>query len=163
MDLRSALRHAAPVFDLDASARRFSIGVIVLLALAACAKDDNSVGQAPPSSESATASPTPTESPAATCDEPSRTKIELVAKNVLFKVKCLVVPAGEPLIVAVQNKDFVNHNFAIYTLEFASEFSGDITFPNERVTYKVPALEAGQYLFQCDIHPADMSGPLIVV
>jgi len=144
------------------AARRFSIGVIVLLTLAACAKDDNSVGQAPSSSESATVSPTPTESPAATCDEPSETKIQLLAKNVHFNVKCLVVPAGEPLTVAFQNKDFVNHNFSIYTLEFASEFTGDITYPQERITYKVPALEAGQYLFQCDIHPADMSGPLIV-
>jgi plastocyanin len=144
------------------AARRFSIGVIVLLTLAACAKDDNSVGQAPSSRESATGSPTPTESPAATCDEPSETKIQLVAKNVHFNAKCLVVPAGEPLTVAFQNKDFVNHNLSIYTLEFASEFTGDITYPQERITYKVPALEAGQYLFQCDIHPADMSGPLIV-
>jgi plastocyanin len=141
------------------AARRLSI-VVVLLALAACA--NNSVLQAPSSSESATGSPTPTESPAATCDEPSETEIQVVAKNVHFNVKCLVVPAGEPWTVAFQNKDFVNHNFSIYTLEFASEFTGDITYPQERITYKVPALEAGQYLFQCDIHPADMSGPLIV-
>ena len=144
------------------AARRVSIAAVLLLALAGCAKDANSVGQAPSSSESATVSPTPTESPAATCDEPSQTKIELVAKNIHFSVKCLVVPAGKPLTVAFQNKDFVNHNFSIYTLEFASEFTGDITYPDERVTYKVPALEPGQYLFQCDIHPADMSGPLIV-
>lgn len=141
--------------------RRVSI-VVALLALAACAKDDNSVGKAPSSSESDTGSPMPTESPAATCDEPSETKIRLVAKNVHFNVKCLAVPAGEPWTVALQNKDFANHNFSIYTLEFASEFTGDITYPEERVTYKVPALELGQYLFQCDIHPTDMSGPLIV-
>ena len=150
------------MFDLSAAARRFSIGGMLLVTLAACAKADNSVGQAPSSSESATVSPTPTESPAATCNEPSNTKIELVAKNVHFNLKCLVVPAGEPVTVAFQNKDLVNHNFSIYTLEFASEFTGDITYPEERITYKVPALEAGQYLFQCDIHPADMSGPLIV-
>jgi plastocyanin len=159
VDLRSPLRHAAPMTAV--AFRRISI-VVALLALAACAKDDNSVGQAPSSSESAIESPTPTESPAATCDEPSETKIQLVAKNVHFNVKCLAVPAGEPWTVAFQNKDFANHNFSIYTLEFASEFTGDITFPNERVTYKVPALEVGQYLFQCDFHPADMSGPLIV-
>jgi plastocyanin len=141
------------------AARRLSI-VVVLLALAACA--NNSVLQAPSTSESATGSPTPTESPAATCDAPSETKIQLVAKNIHFSVKCLVVPAGEPWTVAFQNKDFANHNFSIYTLEFASEFTGDITYPEERVTYKVPALEVGQYMFQCDIHPADMSGPLIV-
>ena len=113
--------------------------MIVFLTLAACAKDDNSVGQAPSSSASATGSPTPTESPSATCDEPSETKIQLVAKNAHFSVKCLVVPAGEPVTVALRNKSFANHNFAIYTLEFASEFTGDITYPEERVTYKVPA------------------------
>ena len=138
------------------------MGVLLFLALASCAEDGNDVGQEPSSSETVTVSPTPTESPAATCDEPSRTKIELVAKNVLFSLKCLVVPSGEPWTVSFQNKDFVNHNLSIYTLEFTGEFTGDITYPNERVNYKVPALEPGQYLFQCDIHPQDMSGPLIV-
>jgi plastocyanin len=142
------------------AARRVSIGFLLLLTLASCAKDDNSVGVGP--TQSASVSPTPTESPAATCDEPSQTKIELVAKNVHFSVKCLVVPAGKPLTVSFQNKDSVNHNFSIYTLDFAGEFTGDITYPNEKVTYEVPALEPGQYLFQCDIHPRDMSGPLIV-
>jgi plastocyanin len=144
------------------AACRASMGVLLLLALASCAEDGNDVGQGPSSSETDTVSPTPTESPAATCDEPSLTKIELVAKNVHFSRKCLVVPAGEPLTVSFQNKDFVNHNLSIYTLAFEGEFTGDITYPNERVSYKVPALEPGQYLFQCDIHPADMSGPLIV-
>jgi plastocyanin len=157
VDLRGAPRHAASMTAI--AVRRVSI-VVVLLALAACAKDDNSIGVGP--TTSATVSPSPSESPAATCDEPSETEIQLVAKNVHFNVKCLVVPAGEPWTVTFQNKDFANHNFSIYTLEFASEFTGDITYPEERVTYKVPALEAGQYLFQCDIHPADMSGPLIV-
>jgi plastocyanin len=144
------------------AAHRVSIGALLFLALAACAKDANSVGQAPSATESASVSPTPTESPAATCDEPSRTEVQIVAKNIHFSVKCLVVPAGKPLTVAFENKDFVNHNFSIYTLDFKGEFTGDITYPNERVHYKVPALEPGQYLFQCDIHPADMSGPLIV-
>ncbi len=85
-----------------------------------------------------------------------------MAKNVRFNVKCLVVPAGEPLLIELVNRDSVNHNVSIYTLEFASAFTGDIAYPAERFRYKVPALEAGQYLFQCDIHPRDMEGPLIV-
>jgi plastocyanin len=161
MDLRRVHGHAASMIDIPATARRASIGMLLLLSLAACAKADDSAGAASPT-DNAMVSPTPTESPAATCDEPSRTMIELVAKNIHFSVKCLVVPAGKPLTVTFQNKDFANHNFSIYTLEFASEFTGDITYPNENVNYKVPALEPGQYLFQCDIHPADMSGPLIV-
>jgi plastocyanin len=139
-----------------------SIGLLLLVALASCAEDGNSVGQGPSSSDSVAVSPTPTESPAATCDEPSETKIELVATTLHFNVECLVVPAGEPLAVTLKNKDKFNHNFSIYTLGLTGEFTGDITYPNERVSYKVPALEPGQYLFQCDIHPQDMSGPLIV-
>ena len=141
---------------------RTSIGVLLLLALVGCAKDADSVGQGPSTSESATVSPTPTESPAATCDEPSQTKIELVARSTHFSVDCLVVPAGEPLAVTLVNKDSYNHNFSIYTLDFKSEFTGDLSYGGEIFHYKVPALEPGQYLFQCDIHPADMSGPLIV-
>jgi plastocyanin len=151
-----------PMTGIGRVCRWSSIGLLLLVALASCAEDGNSVGQGPSSSESVTESPTPTESPAATCDEPSQTKIELVAKNVHFSLKCLVVPAGKPLTVSFENKDFVNHNFSIYTLDFSGEFTGDITYPNERISYKVPALEPGQYLFQCDIHPRDMSGPLIV-
>ena len=161
MSLRRVLHHAAPMTGRGWVSPRVSIGVALLFALAGCAKANDSAGGTSPT-VSPTVSPTPTESPAATCDEPSQTKIELVAKNIHFSVKCLVVPAGKPLTVAFQNKDFVNHNFSIYTLEFESEFTGDITYPDERVSYKVPALEPGQYLFQCDIHPKDMSGPLIV-
>ena len=148
--------------DQGGAARLASIVVLLLLALASCAKDDNSVGQSPSSSESATVSPTPTESPAATCDGPSQTKIELVARSAHFNVECLVVPAGEPLAVTLKNKDSFNHNFSIYTLDFKSEFTGDISYGGETFHYEVSALEAGQYLFQCDIHPKDMSGPLIV-
>ncbi len=143
------------------AARRAAIGILMSLALASCAKADNSVGAAS-SSESATVSPTPTESPAASCDEPSETKIELVASSAHFNVQCLVVPAGEPLAVTLENKDSFNHNFSIYTLDFKSEFTGEISYGGETFHYKVPALEPRQYLFQCDIHPADMSGPLIV-
>jgi plastocyanin len=107
-------------------------------------------------------SPSPTRSPAATCDEPSQTEIELVASSARFNVKCLVAPAGERLAVSLKNKDSVNHNFSIYTLDLKSKFTGDISYGGEMFNYEVPALDPGQYLFQCDIHPRDMSGPLIV-
>lgn len=85
-----------------------------------------------------------------------------MAKNFRFNFKCLTVPAGESLQVEFVNKDTANHNLSIYTLDFSSEFTGDIAYPAETFRYEVPALEEGEYLFQCDIHPTDMSGPLIV-
>ena len=75
---------------------------------------------------------------------------------------CLAVPAGELLDVTLRNEDNVNHNFSIFTLEFASEFTGEIAFGGETLHYDVPALEPGEYFFQCDFHPRDMQGPLIV-
>ena len=154
------LGHTATMTGDGGLGRRVSIGLMLMLMLASCAKDDNSVGVGP--TESPTVSTSPTQSPAATCDEPTQTKIALVASSTHFNVKCLVVPAGEPLTVTLKNKDSYNHNFSVYTLDFKSEFTGDIAYGGEMFHYKVPALEAGQYLFQCDIHPADMSGPLIV-
>ena len=135
-----------------------SLAGILLLFLAACAEDQGTGAASPTESPTAT----PTESPAATCDEPAQTKIDLVAKNFHFNHKCLVVPAGEPLQVEFVNRDNANHNLSIYTLDLSSAFTGDLAYPAESFRYKVPALEAGQYLFQCDIHPKDMSGPLIV-
>ena len=145
--------------DIEAWARRLSLVGLLLLVPAACAEDQGT-GAASPTESPRT--PSPTESPAATCDEPAQTKIDLVAKNFHFNYKCLVVPAGEPLQVEFVNRDNANHNLSIYTLDLSSAFTGDYAFPAEHFRYKVPALEAGQYLFQCDIHPKDMSGPLIV-
>jgi plastocyanin len=77
-------------------------------------------------------------------------------------MKCLVVPAGRQVTVTLDNRDHVNHNFSVYTPDFDHVFTGDLTYPQERFTYRLSALDAGVYLFQCDIHPQDMSGPLIV-
>ena len=124
-----------------------------------CADGTTTEAGSPTRSPSVASTPSP--SPA-TCDEPAAAEIHLVASSALFNVECLVVPAGEPLDVTLKNKDSFNHNFSIYTLDFASEFIGDISYGGETFHYDVPALQPGEYLFQCDIHPQDMSGPLIV-
>lgn len=132
-----------------------------LLVFVGCADSGGTQATSPTETESPSVSPTPTHEPA-TCDEPESATIELVASSTHFNVECLVVPAGEPLAVTLRNKDSYNHNFSIYTLDFASEFTGDISYGGETFHYDVPALEPGEYLFQCDIHPRDMEGPLIV-
>jgi plastocyanin len=130
------------------------------VALAGCA-ESGGTGAASPT-ESPTVTPTPTESPATTCDEPALTKIHLEVKNAHFNLTCMVVPAGEPLQVEFANRDNVNHNLSIHALESSSVFTGVVAYPAEAFSYEVPALEAGPYLFQCDIHPREMSGPLVV-
>ena len=131
----------------------------VLLISVGCADAGGTGATSPTESPSATTPPSP--SPAS-CDEPEATKIVLVASSTRFNLKCLVVPAGEQLDVTLRNRDSVNHNFSVYTLDFTSEFTGDISYGGETFEYDVPALEPGEYLFQCDIHPRDMEGSLIV-
>ena len=87
--------------------------------------------------------------------------MNVVVDDAHFSVKCLTVPADVPLRIEFVNRDFVDHNLSIYTHDHSSAFTGDVAFPAERFTLNVPALDAGEYLFQCDIHPSLMSGPLI--
>ena len=81
---------------------------------------------------------------------------------------CLVAPAGEPFTVTVHNEGTgvltTNHNFSIYADESRTQglFNGDLVYPGESLAYDVPVLEAGAYLFACDIHPNDMRGVLVV-
>ena len=55
------------------------------------------------------------------------------------------------------------HNVAIYRDESAEEslFVGDLVDGPTTATYDVPALDAGDYYFRCDVHPA-MNGTLEV-
>ena len=136
---------------------------ILLLVLAGCGEEVVSGTPSPTKSPAVSPTPTPTESPAATCDEPAIRKITVVAENFHFDVKCLAVPSGEALRVQFVNRDFVSHNLSIYTADRHEVVTGDVAYPAERFRYEVPALEAGEYLFRCDIHPSDMSGSLIAV
>ena len=157
--MRSAYAHV--VFFRGTLVRRPGLLAItwLLLAMIGCADGTTTEAGSPTPSPSEVS--TPSRSPAA-CDEPATTEIDLVASSSHFNLGCLVVPAGEPLDVTLKNKDTVNHNFSIYTLDFASAFTGDISYGGETFHYAVPGLEPGEYLFQCDIHPRDMEGPLIV-
>ena len=85
-------------------------------------------------SQTVTPTPTPTERPAATCDEPARSKVDVVVDDAHFSVKCLTVPADVPLQIEFVNRDFVDHNLSIYTRDHSSAFTGDVAFPAERFT-----------------------------
>ncbi|MDQ4026683.1 MAG: hypothetical protein M3214_01340, partial [Actinomycetota bacterium] len=64
------------------------------------------------------------------------------------------------------NEDSVQHNISIYETPQDAEsqanaiFTGDVITASE-TTYTFDAPPAGDYVFQCDIHP-DMSGDVVV-
>jgi plastocyanin len=82
---------------------------------------------------------------------------------------CLAVGAGKAFTVGFKNDDQgVPHNWSLYTDSSAqdrpkgapSDFE-IVTGPGE-ATYKLPALDEGDYYFHCDVHPTTMSGTLVV-
>ena len=75
--------------------------------------------------------------------------------------------AGTTFTIAFDNKDATIHNVDIYTSQGGSHLAGangasDVVSGPASTTYNVPALQAGTYYFQCDIHPTQMFGTFVV-
>ena len=90
---------------------------------------------------------------------PGAQVINVTAQNVLFDQKSLQVPAGKAFVIHFDNKDAIAHNVGIY--QGSKEvFAGTIVTGPKTIDYQVPALPAGTYTFQCDVHPNVMNGTL---
>jgi plastocyanin len=92
--------------------------------------------------------------------------ITLSVHDLEFSAPCLVANAGEAFTIRFTNNEPEPHNVAAYQdSSKANEiFRGDIiSGPDQSLDYPVEALDAGQYYFDCTVHPADMNGALYVV
>jgi len=92
--------------------------------------------------------------------------LTVTATNVQFDTDTIELTAGEETSLEFVNEDQLVHNIAIYPDQAAADGQSDALFDGEditgtTVTYQVPALEAGEYPFQCDTHPA-MTGATVV-
>jgi plastocyanin len=100
---------------------------------------------------------------------PSGTTVKLVAKDTMFNVNCIAVPAGQAITVTFDNEDTgLSHNLAIYSADPMEDknaktlFKGDLVTGVKTMTYNIPALTAGTYHFHCDVHPTQMFGTFVV-
>jgi plastocyanin len=88
--------------------------------------------------------------------------VELSADNLEFDASVIQAPAGEAFTINFTNNDSAPHNVAIYTDEGGDEIAkGDIIDPGQSVELQVPALDAGDYYFVCDLHTT-MNGTVVV-
>jgi plastocyanin len=134
---------------------RLSILVVLALALAACSQG----------STQWTPLPSGAEPPAACARADADGVIEISADQLRFSAPCIVAPAGVALVVRFTNKESEPHNVAIYTNRSKAtsiEVGDAISGPNKTVDYPVDALAAGEFYFDCVIHPAAMNGALYV-
>ena len=85
--------------------------------------------------------------------------VTVSSDNLQFSTDQIIVAAGEAFTIEYTNEESAAHNITIYTDESMTEaiFVGDVINGPDEITYEIPALEPGEYYFQCDIHP-DMNG-----
>ncbi|MBW3595254.1 MAG: cupredoxin domain-containing protein [Actinobacteria bacterium] len=90
--------------------------------------------------------------------------LSITAENLEFNTDTLEFPADEETELEFANNDApsVPHNVAIYESEGGPDiFVGEEIPGGQTITYSVPAMEAGDYYFQCDVHPG-MNGTVTV-
>jgi cytochrome c oxidase subunit II len=96
---------------------------------------------------------------------PTGSSITLTAQHIQWDKKCIAAVAGQPIQITIINKDAgIAHNFAIWVssaLKKRLYQTANVNGPAS-MTFTGPALPAGKYYFQCDIHGPAMSGTLIV-
>ena len=88
--------------------------------------------------------------------------VTVTAQNIAFDTDTIELPADTESTITLDNEDTVPHNIAIYTDDTVVEnlFRGE-TVTGDTIDYTVPPLDAGEYYFQCDVHPT-MNGSAVV-
>ena len=93
---------------------------------------------------------------------PGEVTTAVTAKDISFNLDELVFTAGEAATLTFENQDSVPHNVSIYTEQGGENlFEGEIFPGPDSRDYDIPALDAGSYYFQCDVHP-NMNGSVAV-
>jgi plastocyanin len=117
-------------------------------------------------------SPTPTgpisqPPPPEACSPVQNGTVTVVAEGIAFTDgNCIEAAAGEPFTIEFDNRDEgTQHNIEIFTGPDPSGdtlFEGDLVTGPDQVQYDVPALDAGEFAFNCVVHPTTMVGSVQV-
>jgi plastocyanin len=145
---------------------------VAALALFVAACDDDEGGGDATATEPAATEPaaTPAEggdsTPTSEGTAAAGAELEIEAEDVAFDTDALQAPAGAAFTVLLKNRDDgIQHTFSLYASRDAVNANEDALATTGRVTgpaeqpVNVPALDAGEYYFQCDVHPS-MNGAL---
>ena len=90
--------------------------------------------------------------------------LSISAVDLQFSTDTLEFKAGEESELEFVNEDAssIQHNVAIYEEEGGADiFVGEVIPGGQTTTYSMPAMEAGEFYFQCDVHPG-MQGTVTV-
>ena len=90
--------------------------------------------------------------------------IEISANQMRFSAPCMVAPAGVAFVIRFTNNEAEQHDVAVYSdrAKTTQIFQGDLINGPQTKDYPVKALSAGEYYFDCIVHPAEMNGALYV-
>ena len=136
---------------------RILVSLVIAMALAACSSGTGSAEWTP--------LPSGAEPPASCARADADGVIAISADQLAFSAPCMVAPAGTALVVRFTNDEAEPHNVAIYkdrSKETSITVGDTITGPDKTVDYPVEALAAGDYYFDCSVHPTMMRGTLYV-
>lgn len=95
---------------------------------------------------------------------PEGNALTISANNVQFSKDCLMAPADEAFTITFNNEEVQPHNVSIYDEADGNKnlFRGEVFLGPRTVTYSVPPLPEGRYLFVCDPHEDKMRGLFVV-
>jgi plastocyanin len=130
---------------------RSKLALLLVLALAACGDDD----------ASGTGDATSTTGQEHGCAVVEQREVTIVAKDVAWDVPCIQAPEGIAFTVVVDNQDVdVNHDFHLALDDEVLHTPLEAGPVVQRL--EVPALDAGEHSYVCEIHP-NMTGTLEIL
>jgi plastocyanin len=87
----------------------------------------------------------------------------LTAENLAFDKESLDFPAASEVVLKFENHEAIPHNFSLYESEGGETlFEGEILNAEGEIEYEFTTPAAGDYYFQCDVHPDQMNGTVHV-